>query len=130
MAQCPGSLRARLWLLPGLDPAGARDAELGLRAVFCAEKTLVPEGEPIVAVEPSELLLSALKPREDGRGIVLRVLNPTEHALEGQVTLGFAFDRVEAIRLDEEPSRDTVRREGSTLCLSVPPHALQTLSIS
>jgi hypothetical protein len=129
LAQCPGLLRAGLWLLPGLDPAGAREAELGLRAVVCAEETLVPEGEPIVAVEPSGLLLSALKPREDGRGIVLRVLNPTDHALEGRVTLGFAFDRVEAIRLDEELSQGTVRREGSTLCLPVQPHALRTLSI-
>jgi mannosylglycerate hydrolase len=129
LAQCPGPLRAKLWLLPGLDPAGAREAELGLRAAVCGEETLVPEGEPLVHLEPSGLLLSALKPREDGHGIVLRVLNPTAEDLEARIVLGFAFDQVEAVRLDEEPSRDTVRREGSALSLPVPAHALRTLSI-
>ena len=34
-AQCPGLVEARLALFAGLDPAAARDAELGLRAVPC-----------------------------------------------------------------------------------------------
>ena len=128
-AQCRGELFARLSLLAGLDPAAAREAELGLRAVVCAEEMLAPEGQPLVRVEPPQLILSAFKPAENGEGIVLRLLNPTAGLHEARVTLGFPFESVEALRLDEEPSSTPVERDGPTLRLTVPPHALRTVRI-
>lgn len=131
-AQCRGPLLARIALFAGLDPARAREAELGLRAVVCGEQPLAAEGEPLVEVLPRELLLSALKPADDGEGIVLRVLNPTATLQQARVTLGFPFERAVALRLDEAPEvRDcAVSREGRTLQFPVPPHALRTLGIS
>lgn len=129
-AQCAGRWTARLSLLAGLDPAAAREAELGLRAVVCAEKTLAPEGRPLVQLEPAQLLLSALKPAERGEAIVLRVLNTTSTAQEACVTLGFPFEHAEIVRLDEEPLDLPVQREGAALHFPVPPRALRTLRIS
>jgi mannosylglycerate hydrolase len=128
-AQCPGRLVARLSLLGGLDPAAAREAELGLRAVPCGEETLVPTDRPLVELQPAQLLLSAFKPAENGDGAVLRVLNPTAVAHEAVLTLGFSFERAEALRVDEEHSDIRVERSGATLRFPVPPRALRTLRI-
>ena len=123
-------MRAKLFLLAGLAPSAARNAELGMRAVVCGDTPLVAEGEPLLAVDPPSLLISALKPAEAGDGIVLRLSNPTGAVQEACVTLGFPFERVESLRLDEEPADYPVSREGATLRFSVPPHALRTLGIS
>jgi mannosylglycerate hydrolase len=128
-AQCAGTLLARLSLLAGLDPARARESELGLRAVAAGDEPLAPQGEPLVLLEPSSLVVSAFKPAESGDGVVLRVLNPTNVSQQACVTLGFAFQRVEPQRLDEEPEAFTVSREGSALRFSVPAHGLRTLGV-
>jgi len=129
-AQCVGSLTARLYLLAGLDPAAAREAELGMRAVACGDTPLAVEGEPLVEVEPSALVVSALKPAENGDGIVLRLSNPTATEQEARVTLGFPFEAAESLRLDEEPDEHPVAREEASLRIRVPPHALRSLGIS
>jgi hypothetical protein len=129
-AQCGGALRARLALLAGLDPAGAREAELGLQAAVCGDEPLVEDGEPLVQLEPQGLLLSALKPADNTEGIVVRVLNPTASPQRAELTLGFEFDRAETLRLDEESEDHPLSRDGQTLRFPVPPHALRTLGIA
>ncbi|MCP4005119.1 MAG: hypothetical protein GY725_13070 [bacterium] len=128
-SQCPGLFTARLSLFADLDPAAARESELGLRAVACGETPIVEEGQPLVQVEPSSLLLSALKPAENGTGLVLRLSNPTATEQEARVTLGFPFERAEPLRLDEERGEHSLNREGQTLRFPVPAHALRTLAI-
>jgi hypothetical protein len=128
-AQCAGSLFARLSLFAGLDPARAREAELGLRAVLCGEDPLMAESESLLEIEPSGLLLSAFKPAESGQGVVIRILNPTTTAQEARVTIGFPFEKAEMLRLDETPESSSPRREGQSLDFSVPAHALRTVGI-
>ncbi len=81
-------------------------------------------------MEPPALLLSALKPAEDGEGLVLRLSNPTGVPQEARVTLGIPFQEARPLRLDEEPSGHPITREGATLRFPVPPHALRTVRIS
>jgi len=128
-AQCKGSFSARISLLGELDPAGARQAELGLQAVLCGseDQALLLEGEPVLQLEPEDLILSAFKPAEKGGGVALRVLNPTETEIEARVTLGFSFSEPGSLRLDEEAQSHPLRREGQTLIFPVPPHALRTI---
>jgi mannosylglycerate hydrolase len=128
-AQCPGRLAARLALYAGLDPAAARDAELPLRAVPAGEAPLVPAGRALLELSPRALLLSALKPAEQGEGVVVRVLNPTDAAHEAALRLGFPFASAEAVRLDETPTGDGLARHGDTLRFTVPPHALRSVCI-
>ena len=129
-AQCQGTLRARLFVSAGLDPARAREAELGLRAVACGAEAIAPVGTPLLALEPEDLVLSALKPAEDGDGIAIRVLNPTAAVQHARLALGFPFERHECMRLDERPDPFPLTREGPTLRFEVPPHALRTVRIS
>jgi hypothetical protein len=128
-AQCAGSLFARLSLFAGLDPARAREAELGMRAVLCGEEPLMAESESLLEIEPSGLLLSAFKPAEGGQGVVVRILNTGSTAQEARVTIGFPFEKAEMLRLDETPEVSSPRREGQTLHFPVPPHALRSVGI-
>jgi len=128
-AQCPGRVEARLVLLPGLDPAAARDAELPLRAVLCGETPLVAADQPLLSLAPRELVLSSVKPAQDGPGLVVRVLNPTHEPLEATLRLGFDFAGAAAVRLDESATSDSVTRDGDTLRFDVPPHALRSVRI-
>jgi len=134
-AQCPGTLRARLWLFAGLDPAAAREAELGLRAVVCGDEAVLPEGRPLLALAPAALLVSAFKPAHGGSGVVVRVANPTSLAREAALVVGFPFADVSAVRLDETTppvSRDgdeagRIERDGASLRFRVPARGLRTL---
>jgi mannosylglycerate hydrolase len=129
-AQCKGLLAARLSFFAGVDPARAREAELGLRAVICGDDPLVEERVPILTVEPSTLILSAFKPAEKGSGIVVRISNPTETAEQARITLHVPFERSESLRLDEAPETFPIRQEGRMLSFSVPPHALRTIGLA
>jgi alpha-mannosidase len=126
-AQCPGPLEARVWLFAGLDPARARDAELGLWAVGAGEEPLVPAGRPLLEIEEPALLVSAFKPAEDGSGSVLRLLNPPDRELRGRLRLGFPVSEVVPVRLDESRVEAPVARTGDRIELPVPPHALRSL---
>jgi alpha-mannosidase len=128
-AQCRGELHARLSLFPGLDPSAARDAELPLRAVPAGSEPLAPEGAPLLLLEPSGLVLSALKPAEQGAGLVVRVLNPSDEAMEARLRLGFPFTDAESVRLDETPVDEPLSRDGGTLRFRVPPHALRSVRV-
>jgi hypothetical protein len=129
-AQCPGVVEARLALFHGLDPAAARDAELPLVAVPCGAAPLVEAGRALISLAPRSLLLSALKPAEEGAGLVVRVLNPTDAACDAELRLGVPFEHAEAVRLDEAPGTGPVTRNGDTLRFAVPPHALRSVRIS
>ncbi len=131
-AQCQGSLRARLSLFAGLDPAAAQDAEWGLRAVEAGSPVdaLWPEGAPLLTLAPRALLLSALKPAADGEGIVLRVLNPTPEPVDAEMSFGLPVAHARFVRLDESPAEGTLARDGSVLRFSVGPHALCSIQAS
>ena len=50
---------------------------------------------------PRELTLSTLKPANDGNGLIVRVLNPTDHELKAHLRLVQPTTSVTPVRLDE-----------------------------
>lgn len=91
-AQCHGAYTFHYALVPhGADRlAAAREAE-GFAAPLRAISTLahsgtLPPALSFVRIEPAELALSALKPADDGRGIIVRVWNRSEHDIAGHLT--------------------------------------------
>jgi alpha-mannosidase len=128
-AQMLGMLEARLSVLTGSDPGAARAAELGLRAVIGGPAPLLPDGASMLALAPSTLVLSALKPDEHGDGIVLRVLNPTDSPQRARIRLGFAVAAAQAVRLDEAPADQAVEFDGDEVAFTVPPHALRSVRL-
>jgi hypothetical protein len=126
-AQMPGLLEAKLSLFAGCDAATARDAELGLRGVFGGPAPLLADDATLLALAPSGLVLSALKPAEDGDGIVVRVLNPSDAHMQARLQVAVPFRSATAVRLDEEPAEWAAERDGAVLRFDVPPHALRSV---
>jgi hypothetical protein len=129
-AQEPGPLEARLALCAGADPVVAWDAELGLRGTIGGGRSVLAEGEPLLALEPPTLLVSAVKPAEEGRGMVVRVLNPGPRAERAILRVGFPVGGVQPVRLDETPVDEPVeRRDERTIGFAVPARALRSLCL-
>jgi mannosylglycerate hydrolase len=132
-AQASGRTEAFVALHAGLDPAMSTDAELGLRATVAGSDAPMPPAASLLEVSPSSVLLSALKPAEDGEDVVLRLLNPTDEPQSARVALSAEIaaqiDGVEAIRLDETPAPDSVQFDGRTIELVTPAHALRSLRL-
>lgn len=135
-AQCPDGLEAALTLRVVGD--GGLDAdrtaavvwadELGLRAVV-AGPSPIREGESLVRLEPASLVLSALKPAEDGDGLIVRVLNPTAEERVADVRFGVALAGATSVRLDETPDGLALDRDGDQLRFTVGPHALRSIRV-
>jgi alpha-mannosidase len=126
-AQCHGPLVARLVLSRDDDPSIAHDVELGLRAVPAGDAPLVDPDAALLELAPRQLLLSAVKPASDGTGVVVRVLNPTEHTLQAQLRLAGPPASVSAVRLDETPADHDIDVVGGSLTFDVPAHALRSV---
>jgi hypothetical protein len=114
---------------PGLTAAMATADELGLRAVPAGESPLLPECTAALQISPPSLVLSALKPAEDGDGLVLRILNPTDRVAMATADLGFPVADALSVRLDEWPDDLPLDRAHSRLGFPVGPHALRSIRI-
>ncbi|MGZ4799764.1 MAG: glycoside hydrolase family 38 N-terminal domain-containing protein [Acidimicrobiia bacterium] len=131
-AQCPDGVVAELTLAPSDDDADGRNARvggLGLRAVPAGDPPILPPETALVTIESPNIELSALKPAEDGNGIVLRVLNPTDVAVPAAIRLGIPVSEVTSVRLDETPDGDVVELVDDVVRIDVGPHALRTLRL-
>lgn len=126
-AQCLQTIDANLSLFAGFDAAAVRAAEVGFRAVAAGPNPLLVPDKALLQVRPHEVLLSALKPAESGEGMILRLLNPTEHEMNAEVELGFRVGHVLSVRLDESPDDEDVEIEDDRLRLTIRPHALRSL---
>jgi len=129
-AQCSGELTARLSLFTGPPEAAAiRSAELGLRGVPAGPEAVLEQGISLIGLEGAGLVLSAVKPADDGPGIVVRVQNPGSEASAALLRLGFPVASVSAVRLDESAAEFPTIRDGATVRFDVPPHALRTVML-
>jgi mannosylglycerate hydrolase len=111
-AQCPGVHEFDYALVPHRGDWEAEEA-LVLREAqafnipLWATVTNQHEGIPpsraaLLAVEPRELVVSAIKQDNNGEGIIVRVYNPLSHAVEGSIRPGFACTRAFVTNLQEE----------------------------
>jgi hypothetical protein len=129
-AQMLGALEARLSLLAGGDPAAARAAELGLRGVIGGAVPLLADGAALLALDGGPLVLSAVKPAEDGDGFVVRVLNPTDAAATARLRVGLLIGTAYAVRLDEQRVEQPVEIAGDVVQFDVPARALRSVLLA
>lgn len=129
-AQCLQRIAARIALFADGDTRAARAAELGLCAVAAGSTPLLAPDHALVSLEPADAWITALKPADDGAGLILRLLNPTDTAIEARLTLGIPFVRAEAVRLDETPTGMPIVVHGQKLLVPLPPHALRSVRLT
>jgi alpha-mannosidase len=69
---------------------------------------LLPEAWSFARVEPSSVMVSALKRSLDGQAFILRLCNPLAEEVEVDITLALPFTGVDIVDLAEEAlSQDT-----------------------
>jgi hypothetical protein len=130
-AQCPQGVHARLSLRASAPPSELLADEVGVRAVMAGPEPPLAEGTSVLALAPASLVLSACKPAEDGDGLVVRVLNPTDEEARASLHIGVPYGSVHACRLDEAASDDAVEDDGAgEVRFSIGAHALRTITIS
>lgn len=141
-AQCPDGVSAHLTLRVAGERVGAADVaavqvadELGLRAVPAGDDRLVEPDRSLVAIEPPGVVLSALKPADDGDGLVIRLANPGDEPVAAVVVLGAPVAVVaasaESVRLDETSDGGVVTLDADQSCLrlDVGPHGLRSIRL-
>ncbi|MET7827006.1 hypothetical protein ABZT23_20260 [Streptomyces sp. NPDC005386] len=131
-AQCQGPQRFEVALALGnaiaTDVSLARHAaafRTPLRAWQLRPGTTTAQAVGTIRVEGA--LLSALKPAENGDGLILRLSNPTPEACEARVQVPSGTFLV-PVRLDEEPTgQEPVRQSTSASTWPLAPYATLTL---
>jgi alpha-mannosidase len=111
-------------------PGDARAAEIGLRGVLGGDPPILPSDASLLELDAHHCVLSACKPSQDGDGIVVRVLNPTDEPDDVTLHLGRDVRRARPVGLDEQPSDSLVTHNGRDVGFEVPPHALRSVLLS
>ena len=127
-AQGMGKLEAAVSLFAGVDPVVAWDAELGFRGAIAGPEALLADGRALVTIEPATIVLSALKPADDGGGLVVRLLNPTDVPVAASTRFGFPVAAARIERLDETGTDDVAVEDGE-IRTTVPARALRSFRV-
>lgn len=112
------------------SPADACAAEIGLCGVLGGDAPLLAAGASLLELDARRCVLSACKPAQDGDGVVVRVLNPTDESEPARLRFGLEVRRVQPVGLDEQPVEHLVTHHGSEVELPVPPHALRSVRVN
>jgi alpha-mannosidase len=83
-----------------------------------------------VELEGTGLVLSAVKPAEQGPGVVLRCCNLTGRPAAGLWRVGWDLARARRVRADErEPEEIVLAGDRRTVRFTAPPHGIVTLIV-
>ncbi len=126
-AQTQGVVTASFVLLAGAGAAEASDIGCGLRGVIAGPAPRFGAGKSLLQIDDDRVLFSAMKPADDGNGLILRLLNPTDEVRTVSIELGFSVSGVESVQLDEVTPVGSVAHDGSTVGVDIGPHAFRTL---
>jgi len=134
LAQCLGGSTVAFALAP-IDavadiPALWEDAFVPLQPVWLRDATDLTAPADSIELDGEGLVLSTMKPAEEGDGIVLRCFNATAHAVQGTLRFGRPRSRAVRVRADEqEPVAVSLGNAGRTLTFTAAPHAWVTLVV-
>jgi alpha-mannosidase/mannosylglycerate hydrolase len=74
-------------------------------------------------------VISALKPAEDGDGVIVRVFNPTDRAVRDELTLLAPFTAVEVDHAEEAIAAARAQPASTALALELPPQRVRSYRV-
>jgi alpha-mannosidase len=93
----------------------------------------LPATDSLIAVEPADLVVSALKRSEDGAALILRAWNISHAPVTGRIRVPPFVQAAARVRLDEQPADDSAGSlrwsEGDSASLEVPVGAREIVTI-
>jgi len=97
--------------------AGVARPPEGARGMQGAVASPLPPQCSLLEVTPADLAFSGIKPSEDGTGLLLRLYNPTERSIPGEIITRAPVAAAWETRLDETPLRDLPVQDGNRIKL-------------
>jgi alpha-mannosidase len=132
-AQCPGQHTFHYALVPhtgnyltAMHEAQAFNAPLRAVCTDIHGGPLPPRGS-FVEVSPAAVALSAIKPPEEGQGLVVRVYNAAPVAVEARLKLWGTFRQAVLVSLSEERALRTLAEDTDTVTLPLRAKQIATL---
>jgi alpha-mannosidase len=140
LAQCPGHSRVDLALAPvsqaelergDVIPALWEDAFLPLRGFWLRDAVDVAVAPVDVALEGSGLVLSVVKPAQQGSPLVLRCYNATGRVAAGAWRFAEGVKSAHRVRADERESTALVLEgRGKVVRFTAEPHEVVTILVT
>lgn len=91
------------------------------------EKGTFPLSNSLLHISPADLQMASVKKSQSGDGIVIRLYNPTDTAIEGALTLAKDIKAAYETKLDESDPRPLTIRKDGAVKLSVPSGKISTI---
>jgi alpha-mannosidase len=88
----------------------------------------MPKRWGFLTVSPANVILSALKQSEDGRGFVVRVFNPTSAAVKATLSFARQVSSARRVTLEETPL-EALKPSGNSLAIKLGPKKIATIKI-
>lgn len=129
-AQVQTTFVAQFALLAHAGTSEAWDINCRLRGVIAGPDPTLEPDTPLLEIDDDQIALSALKPADNGDGLILRVLNPTDETRAATISVGFPVTEVVSVRLDEETPDGDVIHDGRTIHIEMGPHSLRTVRLA
>jgi len=140
LAQSPGVSRIELALAPvsrtevdrgDVLPALWEDTFLPLRGFWLRDAVELSVAPIDIALEGSGLVLSAIKPAQQGSPLVLRCYNATDRKTAGAWRFGEGVKSAHRVRADERESVALVLEgRGKTVRFAAEPHEIVTILVT
>ena len=132
--QCTGHTSFHYSLIPFNDfQAAARQAHVfnaGFRAIGVpVAEGVLESNRSIVEIEPESLQLTALKPSEDGSGMVLRFFNSVNEPVQARISFGVPVTAAHRVNLLEEIQADLTVHGKASLDLKVRGKEIVSISV-
>ena len=135
-AQCPGTHTFRYAVLPHsakeYEKIVNRESErfhLPVLSMCRKNNAPPPPADSFFSLSPGQLVVSAIKEAEDGRGTIIRIYNPTRKEIEASMTFHRRIQGVSLVRLDETLIRRLDTAGGHSLNSKVPPMSILSFRI-
>ncbi len=140
LAQCPGTTRVVLAIASVSEvevergdvlPELWEDAFLPLRGFWLRDAVELSVAPIDIALEGAGLVLSAVKPAQQGSPIVLRCYNATDRPAAGAWRFGESVKSAHRVRADERESTALVLEgRGKTVRFTAEPHEVVTILVT
>jgi alpha-mannosidase/mannosylglycerate hydrolase len=88
----------------------------------------LPKSLSFVSIQPSELVVSAIKKAEEGEAVVVRLYNVSSEVVRGKLQFFKPLKRAERVNLLEEPL-ETLQIEGDSVEFEVSRHQIVALKL-
>lgn len=137
-AQCPGTHTFRYAVLPhstkeyeNMEFLNRESERFHLPVLSMCRKnnTPPPPTESFFSLSPGQLVVSAIKEAEDGRGCIIRIYNPTRKEIEASMTFHQRIQDASLVRLDETLIRRLDTVGGNRMNFRVPSLSIMSFRI-